>query len=50
MNNRLLLVTLPPETIARLMDDADDPSGNTVHIDITAQTLRSRSVQAGFRW
>ena len=48
MNNRLLLVTLPPETIAKLMDDADDPSGNAVHIDITAQTLRSRSVQASF--
>jgi 3-isopropylmalate/(R)-2-methylmalate dehydratase small subunit len=52
MNNRLLLVTLPPETIATLMDDADDPSGdpsgNTIQIDITAQTLRSRSVQAGF--
>jgi 3-isopropylmalate/(R)-2-methylmalate dehydratase small subunit len=48
MNNRLLLVTLPPETIAKLMDDADDPSGNAVHIDITAQTLRNRSVQASF--
>lgn len=48
MNNRLLLVTLPPETIAKLMDDADDPSTNTVEIDITAQTLRSRSVQASF--
>jgi len=48
MNNRLLLVTLPPEMIAKLMDDADDPSANTVEIDITAQTLRSRSVQAAF--
>ncbi|HOB92472.1 MAG TPA: 3-isopropylmalate dehydratase small subunit [Aquabacterium sp.] len=48
MNNRLLLVTLPPEAIARLMDDADDPSANAVAIDIAAQTLRSRSVQAGF--
>ena len=48
MNNRLLLVTLPPETIATLMDDADDPAGNTIAIDVAAQTLRSRSVQAGF--
>jgi 3-isopropylmalate/(R)-2-methylmalate dehydratase small subunit len=48
MNNRLLLVTMPPEAIAKLMDDADDPSGNAVHIDITGQTLRSHSVQAGF--
>jgi 3-isopropylmalate/(R)-2-methylmalate dehydratase small subunit len=48
MNNRLLLVTLPPDQIAMLMDDADDPSGNTVHIDITQQTLRSRRVQARF--
>ncbi|CAN5134136.1 3-isopropylmalate dehydratase small subunit [soil metagenome] len=48
MNNRLLLVTLPPEDIATLIDDADDPSHNTVRIDITAQTLASRSLQAGF--
>ena len=48
MNNRLLLVTLPRESIATLMDDADDPSGNTIRIDITAQTLRSRSLQAAF--
>ena len=48
MNNRLLLVTLPPEQSARLMDDADDPAANSVTIDIGAQTLRSRSVQASF--
>lgn len=48
MNNRLLLVSLPHDTIARLMADADDSSGNAIQIDITAQTLRSRSVQAGF--
>ena len=48
MNNRLLLVTLSPEQIARLMDDADDPAANSVTIDIGAQTLRSRSVQASF--
>jgi 3-isopropylmalate/(R)-2-methylmalate dehydratase small subunit len=48
MNNRLLLVTLPPEQVIRLMDDADDPSGNAIDIDITAHTVRSRSVQATF--
>ena len=48
MNNRLLLVTLPPEQIAQLMDDADDPSRNTVEIDIKEQSLKSYSVQANF--
>jgi 3-isopropylmalate/(R)-2-methylmalate dehydratase small subunit len=48
MNNRLLLVTLPPDVISKLIDDADDPSTNTIEIDITKQTLRSRSVQANF--
>lgn len=48
MNNRLLLVTLPPEQVARLMNDADDETSNTVVIDIEAQTLRSRQVQASF--
>jgi 3-isopropylmalate/(R)-2-methylmalate dehydratase small subunit len=48
MNNRLLLVTLPADDIARLMDDADDAEGNTITIDVAAQTLRSRSVQARF--
>ena len=48
MNNRLLLVTLPPETIEKLMVDAEDPAGNAIEIDITSQTLKSRSVQAGF--
>lgn len=48
MNNRLLLVTLPPEQVAQLMDDADDSAANTMDIDIESQTLRSRQVQAGF--
>lgn len=48
MNNRLLLVMLAPEQVARLMDDADDPAGGKVTIDIGAQSLRSRSVEAGF--
>ncbi|MGC3985328.1 MAG: 3-isopropylmalate dehydratase small subunit [Pseudorhodoferax sp.] len=48
MNNRLLLVALPPVQVAQLMDDADDPAANAVDIDLAAQTLASRSVQAGF--
>lgn len=48
MNNRLLLVTLSSEKVAMLMDDADDPVHNTMDIDIEAQTLRSRQVQARF--
>jgi len=48
MNNRLLLVTLTPEEVARLMDDADDPQGAPVSIDVSAQTLRSRQVNAHF--
>ena len=34
MNNRLLLVTLPPETIEKLMVDAEDPAGNAIEIEI----------------
>lgn len=48
MNNRLLLVSLPAAQIAQLMDDADDPATNAVDIDLAAQTLASRSVQARF--
>lgn len=48
MNNRLLLVSLPAETIATLMDLADDGSTHEVHIDITSQTLRCGPVAARF--
>jgi 3-isopropylmalate/(R)-2-methylmalate dehydratase small subunit len=48
MNNRLLLVALPAAQIAQLMDDADDPATNAVDIDLAAQTLASRSMQARF--
>jgi len=48
MNNRLLLVSLPQETIGQLMDLAGDRATNTVHIDITAQRLRCGSVEASF--
>lgn len=48
MNNGLLLVTLPPAEITKLMDDADQSLHNTIKINMTAQTLLSASVQAGF--
>jgi 3-isopropylmalate/(R)-2-methylmalate dehydratase small subunit len=48
MNNRLLLVSLPTETIATLMDLTADIATNTVHVDIAAQTLRCGPVEAGF--
>jgi 3-isopropylmalate/(R)-2-methylmalate dehydratase small subunit len=48
MNNRLLLVSLAPETIAKLMDLAADRATNTVHIDITSQTVRCGPVEARF--
>lgn len=48
MNNRLLLVSLPPDTIAQLMDLAEDRATNMVHIDITSQTLRCGPVEARF--
>ena len=48
MNNRLLLVSLPPATIERLMADAEDPSHNGIVIDIDTQQVQSRSVQANF--
>lgn len=48
MNNRLLLVSLPPATIEQLMADAEDPSHNGIVIDIDTQHVQSRNVQASF--
>lgn len=48
MNNRLLLVTLPPHLVAQLMEEADEPSAAPLRIDVAAGTLHSRHVQAGF--
>ncbi|ANN72197.1 3-isopropylmalate dehydratase small subunit [Bordetella bronchialis] len=48
MNNRLLLITLPPDAMDRLAEDASDPSRNAVKIDVMAQTIRSRGLDARF--
>lgn len=48
MNNRLLLVMLPPDLISKLMDEVDDPALQPLELDLGSQTLRSRSVQASF--
>lgn len=45
MNNRLLLVMLPPAQVAALMADAEDPAGGDVCIDVQAQTVSSASVK-----
>jgi 3-isopropylmalate/(R)-2-methylmalate dehydratase small subunit len=48
MNNRLLLVTLPPHLVAQLMEDADDAAAGPLRIDVAAGTLHSPHVRAGF--
>lgn len=48
LNNRLLLVTLPPHTVAALMDRVDDPDAPPVRIDVEAQRLQCGSLVAGF--
>ena len=48
MNNRLLLVMLPPDHIAQLMDEADDPLHASLTLDVTTQTLHSATLQARF--
>jgi 3-isopropylmalate/(R)-2-methylmalate dehydratase small subunit len=48
MNNRLLLVMLPEQQIAALMQDADDPATAGVAIDVGTMRLKSASVDAAF--
>lgn len=48
MNNRLLLVTLPPEEVTKLMDDADDTNRNSIEINIEEQSVVSHSIQTHF--
>jgi 3-isopropylmalate/(R)-2-methylmalate dehydratase small subunit len=46
MNNRLLLVMLPPEQVGALMDEAE--AGEGLHIDVDAMRVRGRAVDAAF--
>jgi 3-isopropylmalate/(R)-2-methylmalate dehydratase small subunit len=48
MNNRLLLVTVPPERIAQLMADAAQPAAALFDIDVEAQRLRTASLDLSF--
>ncbi|NDY93126.1 3-isopropylmalate dehydratase small subunit [Ideonella livida] len=48
MNNRLLLVMLPPAHIAQLMDEADDPHHTPFTLDVATQTLHSATLQTRF--
>jgi 3-isopropylmalate/(R)-2-methylmalate dehydratase small subunit len=48
MNNRLLLVMLPEETMQRIMADANAPATATIAIDVATMTVRSHSVEASF--
>ena len=48
MGNGLLLISLPRDAIAALMQDAQEPEANQVAIDIEGQHLRSRSVDQAF--
>ncbi|HEX2010197.1 MAG TPA: 3-isopropylmalate dehydratase small subunit [Roseateles sp.] len=46
MNNRLLLVMLPPETVATLMEEAE--AGEALAIDVDAKRVRGARVDAPF--
>lgn len=46
MNNRLLLVMLPADQVAALMDEAE--AGAALRIDVNAQRVRGLRVEAGF--
>jgi 3-isopropylmalate/(R)-2-methylmalate dehydratase small subunit len=48
VNNRLMLVTLPQDKIARALADAADPNRNHVSIDVATLRFRSASVDAPF--
>lgn len=49
MNNRLMLVTLPPDQIEVLMRDAEIVGGSNVTVDVAAQRVHSQHVDASFQ-
>jgi 3-isopropylmalate/(R)-2-methylmalate dehydratase small subunit len=48
MNNRLLLVMLPEETVQAIMADVSDPATSRVAIDVERMLVTSRSVETTF--
>lgn len=48
MNNRLLLVMLPPEQVAALMEIVERSDGGPVRIDIESMRVRADGFGAGF--
>jgi 3-isopropylmalate/(R)-2-methylmalate dehydratase small subunit len=48
MNNRLLLVALPEDVVAALMQVADDPAGVPVRIDVDAMSVSCGDFTAPF--
>jgi 3-isopropylmalate/(R)-2-methylmalate dehydratase small subunit len=48
MNNRLLLVMLPEETVQAIMADVSDPATSHVSIDVERMLVTSRSVETTF--
>lgn len=48
MNNRLMLVMLPEETVQKIMDDVANPSTSAVTIDVERMIVKSHSVEAAF--
>ena len=48
MNNRLLLVMLPDDTVQAILADVSNPATNKVTIDVGNMTVRSDSVEAAF--
>ena len=48
MNNRLLLVVLPQETVATLMDATDKDAGSLIGIDLTEMTVSGAGLVTPF--
>lgn len=44
-NNGLLLIELDPAAIARLMERASDPAGNSLTVDLPAQCVKTSEGQ-----
>jgi 3-isopropylmalate/(R)-2-methylmalate dehydratase small subunit len=47
-NNGLLLVELPADRVATLLDLAADPARNTMTVDLSAQKITATGIELGF--